>query len=270
VDGLGVTGSRDPSALMAPVEFLHPRANRAIRLGEEFVVAYTFTRAPRRTIGLRIGPDGLSVRAPRWAAVRDVEALLHTKTGWIMQQLGQWRERQAQQAAQRGAWRDGMPLPYLGRTLVLECAAWPEPESGVPDGAALEGTAERLCLNLPPDATPTQVRERTRAWLMMQARPLFESRLEHFASRVGVHGWQLGLSNAATRWGSARANGAIRLNWKLIHFPLAVIDYVVVHELCHLQVMDHSPRFWAAVGAVVPEYVTLRRQLKTTTCPCWD
>ena len=72
---------------------------------------------------------------------------------------------------------------------------------------------------------------------------------------------RLSLSSAATRWGSANANGAIRLHWRLIHFPLATIDYVVAHELAHLREMNHSPRFWNVVRSVVPEYEAARREL---------
>jgi len=64
-------------------------------------------------------------------------------------------------------------------------------------------------------------------------------------------------------------DGAIRLNWRLIHFAPAVIDYVVAHELSHLRVMDHSPRFWATVRTVVPDYALLRRQLKDEATPRW-
>ena len=72
-----------------------------------------------------------------------------------------------------------------------------------------------------------------------------------------------------TRWGSASADGSIRLNWRLVHFKLSVIDYVVVHELSHLRVMDHSPRFWDTVRAVVPDYADLRGQLKDQPVPRW-
>ena len=80
---------------------------------------------------------------------------------------------------------------------------------------------------------------------------------------------KLSLSSAATRWGSASASGVIRLNWRLLHFRLAVIDYVVVHELSHLRFMDHGPRFWATVHAVMPDHAALRRQLKEETGPRW-
>ena len=104
---------------------------------------------------------------------------------------------------------------------------------------------------------------------MRQARRVFTERLDHFAPQLGVKWRKLVLSNAGTRWGTAHSDGLIRLNWRLIHFRLPVIDYVVAHELSHLRVMDHSPRFWDTVGTVVPEYAQLRRQLKDEALAPW-
>ena len=126
-----------------------------------------------------------------------------------------------------------------------------------------------LQLALPPEAEGAQIQAAVQRWLMTQARPLFVARLDYFAPLLQVQWRQLALSNAATRWGSARLDGAIRLNWRLMHFPLPVIDYVVAHELSHLRVMDHSPRFWAVVRSVVPDYAALRQQLKDDAMPRW-
>jgi len=73
---------------------------------------------------------------------------------------------------------------------------------------------------------------------------------------------RLGLSSAGTRWGSAGVDGAIRLNWRLIHLRPSLIDYVVVHELAHLREMNHGPRFWQHVQGVLPDYLELRAQLR--------
>jgi hypothetical protein len=80
---------------------------------------------------------------------------------------------------------------------------------------------------------------------------------------------KLTLSSASTLWGTAKTDGSIRLNWRLVHFRMPVIDYVVAHELSHLRVMDHSPRFWETVKTVVPNYTELRAQLKDETAPAW-
>ena len=105
---------------------------------------------------------------------------------------------------------------------------------------------------------------------MQSARRLFSERLDHFADALKVKWTHLSLSSAQTRWGTASADGRIRLNWRLIHFRPSVIDYVVVHELSHLQVMNHSPAFWDTVGQVLPDYSARRAQLKDEAVPRWD
>ena len=102
---------------------------------------------------------------------------------------------------------------------------------------------------------------------MRHARNVFTERLNHFAPRLGVQWTRLSLSNADTRWGSASADGRIRLNWRLIHLSLDMVDYVVVHELSHLRHMDHSPRFWDVVASVMPDHRERRQALRQVAVP---
>ena len=81
---------------------------------------------------------------------------------------------------------------------------------------------------------------------------------------------RLSLSSAATRWGSASADGSIRLNWRLIHFALPVVDYVVTHELAHLREMNHSVAFWEVVRSVLPEFEQVRGALRHEVLPVFD
>lgn len=81
---------------------------------------------------------------------------------------------------------------------------------------------------------------------------------------------RLRLSSAQTRWGSASADGTIRLHWRLMHFSLAVIDYVVAHELAHLREMNHSPAFWQIVRSVIPDLEARKAVLKTPGLPLWE
>ena len=138
------------------------------------------------------------------------------------------------------------------------------------DESALPGVARRtLRVGLPQNAQHAQIRDAVQAWLMRQAKRLFTERLDHYAPQLNVTWRKLVLSSAGTRWGTAHSDGLIRLNWRLIHFRLPVIDYVVAHELSHLRVMDHSPRFWETVATVVPDYLQLRGQLKDDHIPPW-
>jgi predicted metal-dependent hydrolase len=262
---LSSSASTSPSPSSALVRFEHPRANRHARLGDA-LVAYEFKRAKRRTIGFVIGADGLVVSAPRWVPLAEVDIAVQDKGSWIVRKLGQSRERQQRMLAAHIEWKDGAELPYLGRTVRLAL----DPRHGFgAAGAQLDDTGALLRLSLPQAATPEQIRDSVQAWLMRQAKALFTERMDHYAPRLGVQWRRLSLSSAGTRWGSASANGSIRLHWRLIHFRLDVIDYVVVHELSHLRVMDHSPRFWDTVATVVPDYAALRGQLRDEAIPRW-
>lgn len=257
-----------PQAL-APARFSHPQANRHIVLGAARV-DYLFRRGRRRTIGLAIGPDGLQVSAPRWTTVAEVEAALHEKSRWVLAKLSASRQRLAEQAAARIDWRDGAALPYLGRALTLRLD--PRQQHGCA-GAVLDAAEQAgegtLWLGLPAAASAVQLRDATQAWLLGQARRLFTARLDHFAPRLQVRWQRLTLSSAGTRWGSASADGSIRLNWRLIHFSETLIDYVVVHELAHLREMNHSARFWQHVQDVLPDYGERRGALKESVAPTW-
>jgi len=258
---------------VAPARFRHPRANREAVLGDS-VVAYEFRRGKRRTIGFVVGPDGLVVSAPKWVPLHEVDAALREKSAWIVRKLGEARERQQRQDSARIEWRDGATLAFLGEPVIVVL----DPRHGFDAvGAVLNTAADALPgvprltlhLGLPHSAAPEQIRDAVQAWLMRQAKRLFTERLNHFAPQLGVQWRKLSLSSAGTRWGSASADGSIRLNWRLIHFKLSVIDYVVAHELSHLRVMDHSPRFWDTVATVVPDYAQLRGQLRDEALPAW-
>jgi len=253
--------------------FRHPRAEREFRFGEHRI-GYAFRRARRRSIGFVVGPEGLSVSAPRWVGLREVEAALAEKGDWIVRKLVEQRERSRRLEASRIEWRDGVAVPFLGVpvTVVLD------PAAAVPGGVQLEDAAlapeavprRALRIGLARSATPAQIRDAVQSWLQRQARRVFEERCGVYAARLGVRVSRLALSSAQTRWGSANANGAIRLNWRLIHFALPTIDYVVAHELAHLREMNHSARFWDVVRSVVPDYEQARATLRRDALPALD
>lgn len=250
--------------------FVHPRATREAVLGHAHV-AYEFARGKRRTIGFVVGAEGLSVRAPRWVALRDVDAALQEKADWIVRKLDEAQQRHERLESARIEWKDGAHLPFLGEPVVVRL----DPRHAFDGVGAMldaepgEGGVRELRLSVANNATTAQIRDAAQAWLMRQAKRIFQERLTLYAPQLGVQWTRMSLSNAATRWGSASADGAIRLNWRLVHYRMPVIDYVVVHELAHLRVMDHSPRFWETVESVVPDYGALRQQLKDEPVPRW-
>jgi len=274
----GAAGAVAPAALpvaapvnsLAPAVFRHPQADREIRL-QQHLVAYALKRVRRRSIGFIVGAEGLSVNAPKWVGIGDIESALQEKAGWILRKLAEQKERASRLHAARVDWRDGTGIPFLGETVIIVL----DPRA---TGAVLDSSADalpgvpRLTLHvgLPHTATPEQIRDAVQSWLQRQARRVFEERCRHFTQQLGVRYTRLALSSAQTRWGSASADGSIRLNWRLIHFGLPTIDYVVAHELAHLREMNHSPRFWDVVRSVVPDYERARGTLKDGVVPVFD
>jgi predicted metal-dependent hydrolase len=266
-----------PASVISPVPVPSPpllnpaQAQRQIVLGGQHRVGYSLRRARRRSIGFCIGAEGLTVSAPRWVTMADVEAALHEKATWILRKLQEQHERGQRLAAARVQWAEGTTLPFLGQTLTLVLdsritgamlRSADNPLPGVPHLT--------LHLGLPQGAMPEQIRDTVQSWLQRQARRIFEERCAVYAPRLGVRMKRLSLSSAATRWGSASADGSIRLNWRLVHFGLPVIDYVVAHELAHLREMNHSPAFWDVVRSALPGFEAARGALRTEVLPVMD
>ena len=238
----------------------HPRATHQLQL-RQTPTAYLLTRCKRRSVGFVIKPEGLEVRAPRWVSQREIEALLQARADWV---LKHWQQQllRTQEAAPRQSWQDGGALDFQGTALAISLQPHlPKNQHQVQPATA--NTSARLALALPLSADAAQIERAAVACLRQQALQVFEQRLQHFAPTMGVRWTALHLSNAKTRWGSACATGSIRLHWRLIQLPPELLDYVVVHELAHLHEMNHSPRFWAIVAQHCPDYLRLRKTLKT-------
>jgi predicted metal-dependent hydrolase len=283
-------------AVMRPAAFAHPRANREARLHTS-IVAFELKRGKRKTIGFCVGADGLTVSAPRWVPLYEIDKAVQEKSAWIVKKLQESRERHDKLESNRIEWKDGTLIPFMGEQVIVVIDPRHLYSSGVPataklgrlnDGQSGDGQAQlhtdaqaanaslpgvprlTLHISLPQDAAPERIRDAVQAWLMRQAKRIFEERLNLYAPQLKVHWTKLSLSSAGTRWGTAKSDGSIRLNWRLVHFRMSVIDYVVVHELSHLRVMDHSPRFWSTVESIMPDYAALRGQLKDDAIPRWE
>jgi predicted metal-dependent hydrolase len=259
-----------PPAAAAPAEFRHPRSQRELLLTGHRV-AYELRRSRRSSIGFVVGAEGLSVSAPRWVGLGEIESALREKAAWILRKLHEQRERSARLDAARVEWREGGSVPFLGDTVILVL----DPRA---TGAVLHSDAESLPgvprltlhLGLPQTAEPEQIRDLVQSWLQRQAKRVFEERCAIYTQRLGVRMTRLSLSSAATRWGSASHDGSIRLNWRLVHFGVPVIDYVVAHELAHLREMNHSPAFWSVVRQALPGFEAARGVLRREVLPVLD
>jgi predicted metal-dependent hydrolase len=117
--------------------------------------------------------------------------------------------------------------------------------------------------NLPTDnISQEDIRLEILLWLKKRAKAKFQKRVDFWAKRLGVRYQKMVVANAERRWGSCSAENVIRLSWRLIMAPLPILDYVVVHELCHVRHKNHGPQFWGQVEGAVPEYKARRKRLR--------
>lgn len=222
-----------------------------------YVLEYTLRRSTRRSIGFMIDDEGLRITAPKRVTLADIDNAIHAKHHWILSKLGERRERRAARLQKPPMeWVDGATVPYLGSEIKLRLY------SATRNRTDYNPDTRELHMGLVQGATELLLKERVRAWLLLQAKALFLQRLDLYAARLGVHYSGFALSSAGTRWGSCTAERVIRLNWKLVHFSLPLIDYVVAHELAHILEMNHSPRFWSEVERIYPAYADARELLR--------
>jgi predicted metal-dependent hydrolase len=206
------------------------------------ILSYKLVRARRRTIALFVDGNGIEARAPRHAAIAEIESFIREKERWIRRRLGAPRRRPF-------VWEAGTTLPWLGQNVTLALRVGENSvqlscgllEVGLADGASL--------------------RERVLAWIREQALALFRERVLALSRVLDLTVSGVGLSNAKTQWGSCSASGRIRLNWRLMLLPPHLVDYVVAHELAHRRELNHSVCFWNVVATLYPRYREARREL---------
>lgn len=249
-----------PVPLRAPTPVAPPPAEQLPRrqvLVGGYVLEYALRRSTRRSIGFMVDDDGLRVTAPRRVSLADIDNAIRAKQHWILSKLEERRERRAARLQKPPMeWIDGAQLPYLGADIKLRLY------TATRNRTDYNPDTRELHMGLVQGATELLLKERVKSWMQQQAKILFEQRLDLYAARLGVQYSAFALSSAGSRWGSCTVQRVIRLNWKLIHFSLPLIDYVVAHELAHILEMNHSPRFWAEVGRIYPAYEEARELLR--------
>ena len=177
---------------------------------------------------------GVEVVLPRRAPEREAAAAIRELRPWIERRVAELEGARAAVAAR------GDTVPYLGRALAL---------SAQPGRTRVMRRGDVLLV--PEGEARTPALER---WYRRAARSEIEPRLQRACALAGTSYSRLTIRGQRTRWASCSRAGAMSFNWRLLLAPEAVLDYVVWHEVCHLEVMDHSPRFWRLLASRTPGY----------------
>jgi predicted metal-dependent hydrolase len=221
------------------------------------VIAYAVIRSHRRrkTLEINVDPiDGVRVAVPARTPIRRIEEFVESRAGWIRRRQADWT---LANPAPR-AYETGETLQLLGAPIQLRIA----PGDGSRATARLEGGW--LEVTLPPDGEsqpqPGVVRA-VEGWYRNLAGVEFLERVTRYAGIAGVPMPRVLVATQKRRWGSCSTSGVLRLNWRLMMAPSDVVDYVVVHEVCHLRHPHHQRPFWEAVADLMPEYRGPRERL---------
>ena len=204
-------------------------------------------RSKRKTLSLIVETDGtLTVRAPLRMKEADIRRFIESKKDWIKRKQTQARK----DAVAPRQYIDGETFWYLGQEIQLRI---------IPDGkpALVMDGSFKLTKSARPHAKSVFT-----SWYRKQARKLLIERVDYFAQKHGFRAGKIRISSARTRWGSCSTKGTLSFTWRLVMAPLDVIDYVVVHEMCHLKEMNHSKAFWEQVESILPDYKLRRKWLK--------
>jgi predicted metal-dependent hydrolase len=216
-------------------------------------IPYRIRRSERaRRARILVDGDGVEVVLPRRFPLRDVEPFVEEKRAWIERTLRRLQESETELPAPR--LEDGGLVPYLGESLRLSVRVEP--------GRQREHVARRgdeLRVALPADAqrllpSDNALRAALERWYRKCARAEVAPRLDAACARAGTTYTRLQIRGQRTRWASCSSGGAMSFNWRLLLAPAEILDYVVEHEVAHLELLDHSPRFWRLLASRCPDW----------------
>lgn len=233
-------------------------AHHSIVFGGE-TVAFLIERTSRRkTVAISVGFDGVRVLAPSDLDDERIFGIVRKKGAWLLRKRSAYQELGGSQAAKEFV--SGETFHYLGRQYRLKL---------IPDEAALTtrvmARGSTLVAPVVPDgdkvAQVAAVRSGLRHWYRAHAIQHFPARARIMADLLGIAEPKVNVVDQSKRWGSCDSQGRLRLNWRLVMAPMALVDYVIAHEVCHVLEHNHSRRFWRSLETIMPDYEDRLRRL---------
>jgi predicted metal-dependent hydrolase len=217
---------------------------------------YHLERSIRRTLSIQIKPDStILVKAPLFLPQSEIDKFINSKSLWIEKSLKKISKQATRNlSAIKHTYQEGDKFLYLGTEYPLQVS---------------DVYKQKLLFNeafIIPSAIAKRSKKAVKtlitSWYKKRAKDLLAQRLMIYSSNNSLPYEEFRLTSAKTRWGVCTSHNNIRLNWKLIMAPLDVLDYVVVHELCHTVNHNHSKAFWLSVENILPDHKLKKKWLK--------
>ncbi|MCL2408123.1 MAG: M48 family metallopeptidase [Oscillospiraceae bacterium] len=214
------------------------------------MIPYTLIRSRRKTVAIYVTKDAaVEVRAPLLMPKSSIDSFVKLKEQWILSHQALIRQRLTEKSAFALNYDDILTLCGETYPIRVERAG----------ASGFDGKA--FCI--PPGLTSDEIKKAAVQIYKSVAKSLLTHKTAVFAEQMGVTPLAVKINGAKTHWGSCSGKNSINFSWRLIMADEAVIDYVVVHELAHIREHNHSPRFWAIVQDMLPDYKSRKQRLKS-------
>ena len=221
-------------------------------------ITYKILRSDKRkTIGLAVDPEeGVIVTAPKDIEHKEIEEVVNGRAGWILEKLEFLRE--IKEPALDKEFLSGEKFQYLGRGYMLKV----HPTELRSSEVILKYGKFNVYIPEYLEERKKAVREVLLEWYYEHAQKKLEQRVKRYADKVGVEPNAVKVKHQQKRWGSCTKDKDLLFNWRVIMAPMSIVDYVVVHELCHLKEKNHTDTFWRSVKSVIPDYEERKEWLR--------
>ena len=214
------------------------------------VISYRVRRSARRkkTVSIRVSAEGVVVSAPQTMRSDRLEQFVRARGSWIMKKQAYYSAL-IEEGGFRKRFVNGETLSYLGRQYRLK--------------RSRDATTVKLAGRyfIVPEGDPEDVRKLLMNWYYQQAYKRLPERVDYYSRKLGLASPPILVRDQQKRWGSCNAKGVLRFNWRVMMAPLKLVDYVVAHELVHLEHMNHSKAYWQRLEQILPDYRLRRQQL---------
>ena len=218
------------------------------------IISYEIIKSKRRkTSEITVGRDGVIVRTPHTKSPRDAKKMVEQKAQWIFKKQLYYARQKPQALKEKFA--IGSTLSFKGKDYMIKIIPNKKQTTKLSKGfLEFHITQKRH--------TKNQIREMYQEWLKKKAEPYFAKLVDKYSSIVGAKPSKIIIKNLKGRWGSTTERREINLNANIMKAPIQVINYVILHEICHLKIKEHSFHFWDMISRHMPNYEDQKRWLE--------
>ncbi len=234
----------------SPYEYLITK--ELFEIGTDKKIPFKLIRSRRRkTSEIIVDKKEIVLRVPFNKPASEIQGIFRKKIKWVLEKQRLQKEKTRERGIIKPTFLPSSTLPYLGKNYKLKITAGRDKKS---IKLVNDEFIVKLRSNNNDDENKKTVKSLYENWILERGKVIFEKKIEKFIRTIGVYPRKITIKNLKNRWGSLSKNGTIILNVNLIKIPENIIDYIIIHELCHLIIQGHSHKFWFLLHKYVPDY----------------